>query len=149
MQFSLKLAAWTAVAALGAAGLFAAETTPNQHARGQHRLDRFMTNLNLSDAQRTQVKSIFQEARQSAMPIRQQLRETRKSLHAAIKADNVAQIQQFATTEGSEFGQLAAIRSTASAKVYQKLTPDQKTKLEAMAQARHERHQRPSPTATN
>ena len=55
------------------------------------------------------------------------------------------QIQQLASTEGSEFGQLAAVRSTAFAKVYQKLTPDQKTKLEAMVQARHERHQRPSP----
>jgi len=149
MQFSRKLAAWTAVATLSAAGLFAAETTPNQHRRGQHRLDQFMSNLNLSDTQRTQVKSIFQEARQSAMPIRQQLRETRKSLHAAIKTDNTAQIQQLAGTEGSEFGQLAAVRSMAFAKAYQKLTPDQKSKLEAMAQARHERHQRHNPTATS
>jgi len=108
-----------------------------------------MSNLNLSETQRTQVKSIFQEARQSAMPIRQQLRETRKSLHAAIKTDNTAQIQQLAGTEGSEFGQLAAVRSMAFAKVYQKLTPDQRSKLEAMALARHERHQRPNPTATS
>ena len=85
MQFSRKLAAWAAVATLGAAGLFAAETTPNQHWRGQHRLDRFMNNLNLSDAQRTQVKSILPGGATVDHADRQQLRETRKSLHAALQ----------------------------------------------------------------
>ncbi len=149
MQFTRKFAAWMAVAALGATGLIAAETAPVQHWRAHARSERFMSNLNLSDAQKTQVKSIFQESRQSAMPIRQQLKATRQSLHAAIKANDTAQIQQLATTEGTEFGQLAAIRSTAFAKMYQNLTPDQKSKLEATAQARHARHQRPAPAATN
>jgi len=149
MQFSRKLTIWAAVASLGAAGLFAAETTPAQHLRGHARFERFMSNLNLSDTQKAQVKSIFQSAHQSAMPIRQQLRQTRQSLRAAIKADNTGQIQQLATTEGSEFGQLAAIRGSAVAKVYQTLTPDQQSKWDARAQARRARHQKPGPTATN
>ena len=140
MQFHRKFAAWTAVAALGAASLFAAETTPVQHWRSHARSERFMSNLNLSDTQKTQMKSIFQGARQSAQPVRQQLMQTRKSLRAAIKSNDTAQIQQLTATEGTEFGQLAAIRSSAMAKVYQNLTPDQQAKLDAMQQARHARH---------
>ena len=140
MQFSRKIAAWTAVAALGAAGLVAAETSQaRQH--GRARFDHFMSELNMTDAQRVQAKTIFQGARQSAQPVRQQLMETRKSLRAAIKADDTAQIQQLSKVEGSEIGQLMAIRGTAFAKVYQTLTPDQKQKAEALEQARHQRHQ--------
>lgn len=140
MQFTRKFAAWTAVAALGTAGLFAAETTSVQHGRTHARFERFLSNLNLSDTQKAQAKSIFQNARQSAHPIRQQLMGTRQSLRAAIKANNTAQIQQLTATEGTEFGQLAAIRSSAMAKVYQDLTPDQQAKLDALQQARHVRH---------
>ena len=39
-----------------------------------------MSELNLTDAQKAQAKSIFQDARESAQPVRQQLMETRKSL---------------------------------------------------------------------
>jgi len=141
MQFTRKFAAWTAVAALGAAGLFAAETTQARPWRGHGRFGHFMSELNLTDAQKAQTKSIFQAAHQSAQPVRQQLMQTRQSLRAAIKADDTAQIQQLSATEGSEMGQLAAIRSSAFAKMYQTLTPDQKQKLDTLAQARRARHQ--------
>ena len=110
-----------------------------------------MSELNLTDAQKAQAKSIFQGARQSAQPVRQQLMETRKSLRAAIKANNTAQIQQLSATEGNELGQLAAIRGSAFAKVYQTLTPDQQQKLDALQQSRHMRHQgqRPKPGANS
>jgi Spy/CpxP family protein refolding chaperone len=133
-----KFAAWTAVAALGAASLFAAETSPaggHRHGRGAF----LSSELNLTPAQQAQAKSIFQEARQSGQPIRQQLKQTRQSLWAAVQSNNTAQIQQLASTEGSEIGQLAAVRGTAMAKVYQILTPDQQQKLAALRQARHAR----------
>lgn len=146
--FRNKFAAWTAVAVLGAASLFAAETGP---AGGHHhgRMGAFLSNqLGLTEAQQTQAKSIFQDARQSAQPIRQQLKQTRQALHAAVQSNNAAQIQQLATTEGSQVGQLAAIRSTAMAKVYQMLTPDQQQKLASLQQARQARraahHQAPA-----
>jgi Spy/CpxP family protein refolding chaperone len=152
MQFTRKFAAWTAVAALGAAGLFAAETSQaRQQWHGRGRFGHFMSELNLTDAQKAQAKSIFQGARQSAQPVRQQLTETRKSLRAAIKANNADQIQQLSATEGHEIGQLAAIRGSAFAKVYQTLTPEQKQKADALEQARHARHQsqRPKPGANS
>ena len=140
MKFNRKFAAWTAVATLGAAGLFAAETAPVQHWRRHAGFQQLMSNLNLSETQQAQVKSIFRDERQSAMPVRQQLMGTRKSLRAAIQANDTAQIRQLTATEGNELGQLAAIRSSAMAKVYQNLTPDQKAKLESLRQARHARH---------
>ena len=138
--FSNKFAAWTAIAALGATSLFAAETS----AGGGHRHGRnggLLSALSLTEAQQTQAKSIFQTAHQSAQPIRQQLQQTRQSLRAAVQANNTAEIQQLAATQGSEVGQLMAIRSTAFAKVYQILTPEQQAKLAAMQQARKARHQ--------
>jgi Spy/CpxP family protein refolding chaperone len=151
-----KFAAWTAIAALGTVSLFAAETS----AAGGHRHGRmgaFLSSyLNLTPAQQTQAKSIFQGARQSGQPIRQQLKQTRQSLRAAVQANDAAQIQQLAASEGSQIGQLAAIRSTAMAKVYQMLTPDQQQKLASLQQARRAaRHpsgasgQAPAPGAQN
>jgi Spy/CpxP family protein refolding chaperone len=146
--FTNKFAAWTAVAVLGAAtSLFAAETSPaGGHRQGRHGL---LSSLNLTPAQQAQEKAIFHDARQSAQPLRQQLRQTRQALHAAVESNNTAQIQQLASTQGSEIGQLMAIRSTAMAKVYQTLTPDQQQKLQALREARHAKHQAPPAAAQN
>lgn len=147
--FRNKFAAWTAIAVLGAStSLFAAETSSaDGHRHGRH--GAFLSSLNLTPAQQAQEKSIFQESRQSSQPLRQQLWQTRQSLWAAVKANNTAQIQQLAATQGSELGQLMAIRSTAMAKVYQTLTPDQQQKLQALREARHAKHQAPAASAQN
>src|SRR5579864_9527985 len=68
-----KLAASMAIATLCAAGLFAqAKLTPH-HAQRDHRFGREMAALNLTDAQKAQAKAAFEQARQSAQPIRKQL----------------------------------------------------------------------------
>jgi Spy/CpxP family protein refolding chaperone len=138
--FRTKFAAWSAVAALGAASLFAAETGPaGPHRHG--RMGGFLSSqLNLTPAQQSQEKAIFQAARQSAQPLRQQLHQTRQSFHAAVQANNVAEIQQLANTEGSQIGQLAAIRGAAMAKAYQVLTPDQQQKLQSLRESWHAAH---------
>jgi len=136
--FRTKLAACTAVAALGAVSLFAAETSPAARPGGHwhgHRGAFLAAYLNLTPAQRAQQKTIFDNARQSSMPVRRELRETRQQLRAAIQADNTAQIQQLAKTEGSEVGQLAAVRGEAMAKSYQVLTPQQKQELAKLREA--------------
>jgi len=135
LSLTNKFAAWTAIAALGTASLFAAETSASGGPRhGRH--GAFLTNyLSLTDAQQAQAKSIFEAARQS--------------LRAAVQANNTSQIQQLAATEGGEIGQLAAIRGTAMAKVYQTLTPDQQQKLAALHQARKAARQARSAGAQN
>jgi len=133
-SLSKKLAAVTAVAAMGAASLvFAADGQVQRHFRRGGALMQV-----LNDSQKAQAKTVFQQARQSAQPIRQQLMDTRKSLRAAVEANDTAQIQKLTATEGNEMGQLMAIRSTAFAKVYQTLSPDQKQKLTELQQARQQ-----------
>jgi len=131
---SKKFAAFTAVAALGASSLvFAAETHNLRHFRRNGALMQV-----LNDTQKAQAKTVFQQARESAKPIRQQLMETRKSLKAAVQSGNTDQIQKLSATEGNEIGQLMAVRSSAFSKVYQTLSPDQKQKLSELQQARRE-----------
>lgn len=133
-----KFVAWTATAALGAASLFAASTSPAgpQGWHRHHRMGAFMSSyLNLTPAQQAQQRSIFQNLRQQAQPVRQQLRQTRQEMRTAIQANNVAQIQQLAKNEGSEISQLATLRGQALAKAYQVLTPAQQQKLAELQQA--------------
>jgi len=146
MKFSVKnLTGIAAIAALGAASLFADAPATPQH-RMRHGLlgPRMSAALNLTDAQKAQAQSIFQQERQTAKPIRQQLRATRQSLRAAVKADNTSQIQQLSVTEGAELGQLATLRGTAFANFYETLTPDQQQKLSAMHQNWRSRHRAPA-----
>jgi len=133
--FSKKLAAFTAVAALGASSLvFAAETQgPRHHARRNGALMQVLT-----DSQKAQAKTVFQQARATAKPIREQMKANRKSLQAAVQAGNTDQIQALSKVEGNEIAQLMAIRSTAYSKVYQTLSPEQKQKLGELQQARRE-----------
>lgn len=133
-----KLVAWTATAALGAVSLFAASTSPAgpQAWHRHHRAGAFMASyLNLTAAQQAQEKSIFQGLRQQAQPLRQELRQTRQEMRTAVQANNVAQIQQLAKNEGSEFSQLATLRGQAMAKAYQVLTPAQQQKAAELRQA--------------
>ena len=58
-----------------------------------------------------------------------QLKQTRQSLEEAIKNGNADQIKQLTAAEGSEKGELAAIRAGAMSKLYPTLTADQQQKL--------------------
>ena len=133
-----KMGAWMAVAALGTAGLLAQTPPPARQFQRQGRFGAGMAAaLNLTDAQKSQMESIFQEARQSAQPVRQRLRQTRQSLLVAVKAGDSDQIQQLAATEGTEMGQLAAIHASARAKMFKILTPEQQQKLSSLQAAMH------------
>jgi len=145
MQFlNKKISASLAMAALGTASLFAQTPPTARHFQRQGQFQAVMgAALNLTDAQKGQVESIFQTAQQSAQPIRQQLKQTRQSLEAAVKAGNSDQIQQLSATEGTQLGQLAAIRASAHAQMYKILTPEQQQKLSTLQAAMH--HSRRGP----
>jgi exonuclease VII small subunit len=131
----LRLAA-VAVLATGALWAQAPVTTPTQGAGTQpaHRLGaglrpgRLIRTLNLSAVQRDQARSIFQQARQTAKPVRQQLQQNRQTLENAVISGNTgAEIQQLATEQGTLLGQMLAIRSQAWSQLFNSLTPDQRT----------------------
>jgi Spy/CpxP family protein refolding chaperone len=121
------LAAGVLVAQTAQGGLGQGKLGPNANLR-----QRMMKNLNLTDAQKAQAKTIFQAAKTAAAPVRTQLQENRKALAAAIKSNSAPQIQAAAKAAGALQAQLIEIRSTAMAAVYAILTPDQQAKLDQM-----------------
>ena len=130
-----SLAACAGAAALSAASLFAvAPHAQKSTAMTPAFVGSMETVLGMTPTQKDDAQTAFEQARQKALPIEQELRNTRQSLESAIRSNDTAQIQRLATLEGQEIGQLAATRSTAAAKVYKTLTPDQKTKANALQQ---------------
>jgi periplasmic protein CpxP/Spy len=141
-------------ATLLAAGISLAQNTPapaqgsnppahaGRRATAQRHFAKLAEQLNLTDAQKETAKAAFQQARQQAQPIRQQLRDNREALAAAVKAGKgEADIQQLANTTGTLMGQLTAIRTEAFAKVYATLTPEQRTKADQLHEQMKSRFQ--------
>ena len=132
-----------AAAAAMAAGLAFAQTpegAPNQTPAPAHTpsrraavRQRLMQALNLTDSQKQQAKTIFQQARETTKPIREQLKQNREALTAAVKAGNAGQIQQISTARGALLSQMVAAHAQARAQFYKLLTPEQKTKADRIA----------------
>jgi Spy/CpxP family protein refolding chaperone len=113
---------------------------PMAQRRGEFQ-ERMMQELNLSATQREEAKAIFQQARETAKPVRGELRQNREALYAAIKANDTAKIHSLSVTQGELMAKLTEIRSGARAKFYSKLTPEQRTKADQMHQQMMERWQ--------
>lgn len=116
------------------------EWRPGSSMRGHFDVDRVAQALNLTDAQKAQAQTIFQQAKMSAEPIRQELRQNREKLSAAAKmSNNEADIQKLATEQGRLLGKLIAIHTEARAKFYQMLTPEQRVKDDQLRQQMREK----------
>src|SRR5262249_11428219 len=104
------------------------QETPRRHGRMAQRM---MDRLELSESQKQQAKTLFEQSAASARPLREQLKKNREALAAAIKANDHAQIQQLSSQQGQLRGQLLSIRADTRAKFLATLTPEQRTKLES------------------
>ena len=101
--------------------------------------------LGLSVTQKAQMKTIRQQARQTAQPVVDRLKRNRQALSAAVKTGDTAQIQTLSKTQGELRGQALTIRSQARAQIYAGLTNDQRQKMDAIrAQRRKARATVPS-----
>jgi len=97
--------------------------------------------LNLTDSQKEQARTIFRNARESSQPIQEELKRNRDRLTLAAKSASETDIQSLAIEQGRLLGQLVAIRTRASSKFYQILTPEQRIKYdEERQQARQKFH---------
>ncbi len=134
----------TAVAALAAGIVFAqapARNMPRGDTNAQGKPNDFMVRhlehlaqvLNLTDSQKEQARTLFEQTRQAAQPIRQELRLNRAKLAAAAKdGTSEADIQELANKQGHLLGRLVAIHTVAASKFYQMLTPEQRVKADQM-----------------
>jgi Spy/CpxP family protein refolding chaperone len=94
--------------------------------------EQMMQSLNLTAAQKQQADTIFGDAKQKAEPIREEMRQNREALHAAVKANNTSQIETLSMHQGELHGKMMAVRSAAMAKFYTILTPEQRTQADQM-----------------
>ncbi len=134
----------TAAAALAiAAGLVLAQDAPappDPTARMEQHLDRIGTLLNLTDNQKTQVKSIFESSFSQAKPIMTQLRDNRQAIEQLVKGGSGnfdQQLQTLANTQGTLTAQLTTIHAKALAQVWNLLNADQRTKAEQLRELFH------------
>ena len=106
-------------------------TPPGPHHLG--RVGRIVRALNLTESQKQQAKVIFRQARQTAQPVHQQLRQNRQMLLDAVKTSKTdAEIRQLSTEQGSLVGQIVAVRTEAWGKFYSLLTPEQRAQADQM-----------------
>ena len=98
-----------------------------------NRLDYLAGYLSLTDSQKPQAKIIFDAAATANETARGQFTAAQEALTAGVKANRTdAELDRLAAAVGLVQGQLAAINAKASAKFYALLTPEQKTKYDAL-----------------
>ena len=105
------------------------------HGHGQHHMAWMAKELNLTDAQKQQVKTIMQSDRATMRPVMQQLAENRKAMLAATAngAFDQAKVQAIANQQSQAMAQLMVQKATIQHQIYtQVLTPDQRAKADQM-----------------
>jgi Spy/CpxP family protein refolding chaperone len=98
-----------------------------------NRLDFLAGYLTLTDAQKTQAKTIFDAATTAATTAQGQLTAAHDALTAAVKTNRAdSELDRLAAAIGVIHGQLEAIHAKAMAKFYALLTAEQKTKYDTI-----------------
>ncbi len=98
--------------------------------------------LDLSDAQKTQIKTLFQQQRPAMQPLWQQLAADRKDMLAATAsgAFDQAKVSAIATREAQARAQLQVMRLELQSKIFNTvLNSEQKMKVDQMRQKMAER----------
>lgn len=140
----------TAVAAFALSGslAFAAAQAdgPNGarhgHGRfGHHRMARLAKKLNLTDAQKDQLKANHQAFRDANKDFFAQVKATRQEAHAAREANDTAKLDALKPTIQSQRAHMQELRDQERTQFLSVLTPDQKAQLEQLKgqwKAKHE-----------
>jgi len=138
-----KLATAVAVLTLGAAVAIAAPHEGKwggKHGRGGEMSQRFAEKLNLTDAQKEQIKAIQKETRQQNAAFFQTMRQTREDFHAAKEANDTAKLDALKATFDSQRAQMKQIRDAENQRIMSILTPDQRTQFEQLKAERAQHH---------
>ncbi|MEJ1928938.1 Spy/CpxP family protein refolding chaperone [Nostoc sp. NIES-2111] len=89
--------------------------------------------LSLTDAQKAQAQTIFDNAATAAETVRGQMESARTSLQTAIKANaSAAELDRLSAAIGVLHGQATAIHAKAEAQFYALLTTEQRAKYDEM-----------------
>lgn len=101
----------------------------------------FLHRLDLTDAQKAQVKQIMTQERATLKPLMQQMAQGRTQLRQLALSGSFSedQARSIAMQQSQNMTELMVQRARIENEVFQVLTPDQKTKLTQLLQERAER----------
>ena len=136
----------TAVIVAVAAGLAAtvfAQGPGWGHGRHGGRTLHWMTRqLNLTDAQQAQIKTIMKAEHTKIQPLMQQLRQNRQAQDASLTGSfDEAKAQAFAASQAQIMTNVIVERERTKSQIYAVLTPEQRQKALELRQQRQQRRQ--------
>lgn len=139
MKNSKKWFTAAAVVALSSTLAFAAPT-PEGGKRGGHGRggrggefsERFAQKLNLSNAQKQQIKDANAAFRSEHKAFFEATRETRQQIKAARDANDTARLEQLKATAKSQHEQMKQLRAAQEQRIANLLTPEQRVQWEAL-----------------
>ena len=107
---------------------------PLSHPFARVMMARVARELDLTDAQQSAIKAIITNEFAAARPLLDKMAENRKQMLAATAGGQFdeAQVRALATEQAQVITELIVAKERAKAKVYQELTPDQRTKADQM-----------------
>lgn len=135
---SILITVAVVVASVGA--LLAAQTAQHQMGGWHHGPGGLMQHVtrvfNLTDAQQTQVKAMWESEKPNVMPLLQQLADGHKQMLAATANGTFdeTKVTPIATQQAQTISQLLVEKEKLSSKFYQILTPEQRTKFDSLRQ---------------
>lgn len=141
---SLRRAAAIAAAFTFASAPLRAATPPEDQETGFPRLEMLAQALDVTDAQRQEIKQILQEARPVTQPLVQRVVETRRALEDQVQIQpvNEAAIRSRAAELATAQADLAVQRSRIHEQLAGVLTEKQLTRAEALRSSFRERADR-------
>ena len=108
--------------------------------RGGHEFgERFAQKLNLSEAQKQQIKDSQAAFRNENKAFFDTVRDTRRQIRAAKEAGDQARAEQLKATAQSQHARMKELRQTQHQRILALLTPEQRTQWEALKAERDAR----------
>ena len=136
----------TAIAVFALSGTLAfAATEGHQRFGGHHHRHgmfgaKMAEKLNLTDAQKAQIKDIRKSSHEANAAFFDEARNTRKEFFAAKKANDTAKMEPLKPALQTQRAQMKEIRKAEMAKITSILTPDQQATLQQLRAERKSRH---------
>lgn len=136
----------TAILLAVAAGLTASVSAQGPGRGFGHRnggmLKHMSQQLNLTEAQQTQIKAILADERSKTMPLRQQLRQNEQAQNASVNGTfDEAQTRAFAGKQAQIMSDLIVEKQRTKSQIYSVLTPDQRQNALQLMQQHEQRRQ--------
>ena len=102
--------------------------------RAKHGMGMLLRGLDLTDAQKEQVKSIISASREGSKPLREQVQANHKQIQALSENGSFdeAAVSELANRQGALHAQMIVERERVKSQIFAILTPEQKAKAAEM-----------------